>query len=52
MTEEMERAGSTTYYREHLGQQWEEEDTKVISRQAGLTAHRGSAWQRGLTVGF
>lgn len=44
----MENTGSMTHYREHLGEQWKEEDTKVISRQTlGLTAS-----EQGLTVGF
>lgn len=32
---------------EHLGEEWKEEDAKMISKQTGLTAGRGSAWEQG-----
>lgn len=51
-TEETESAGCMTHHKEQLREQFKEEDTKVISKQTGLTARRGSAPEQGLTAGF
>lgn len=47
LTEETGAAGSVTHYVEHLGEEWKEEDAKMISKQTGLTAGRGSAREQG-----
>lgn len=47
LTEETDTAQSVTRYMEHVGDKWKEEDAKMISKQTGLTAGRGSAWEQG-----